>query len=453
MKRLSCVILLIAMILNCGYGAASDQSNSKPDHEALARQITNELVDGHFDRVCQRFDETMAKALSEKDLQNAWDQVIQTFGPFKEINNISIKTEGGLLRQSLTVASVVGTFTKQPIEIRIAFDDRARIAGLFFLPASSNDNLYKSPAYVNRKAFTEKEVQVGKHKLPGVITIPNGKSKVPGVVLVHGSGPQDRDETIGSNKPFKDIAEGLSSLGVAVLRYDKRTFALGAKAMPPSARFTVMEETVEDAIAAVDLLASDQNVDPKRVYILGHSLGGMLAPRIAKNNPKIAGMIILAGSVRPMEELVLEQITFLANIDGKIDPQEKERIDKCHRMIEQIRSPNLKEDDVVNFLGAKIPGSYWLDLMEYDPKKEMASLSLPTLILQGTYDYQVTEKDFDGWKSCLSNRKDATFRLLPNLNHLFIRQTDPPSPEATLRPGNVDEGVIKEIAGWLNTDR
>ncbi len=145
----------------------------------------------------------------------------------------------------------------------------------------------------------------------GHSSLPKGEGPFPAIVLVHGSGPNDRDETIGPCKPFRDLAQGLSSQGIAVLRYEKRTKAHPAALALLPGGITVKEETVDDAAAAVGLLAAHEKIDPKRIFVLGHSLGGSLLPRIAAVRGDIAGLVSLAGSTRPLEDLLLEQVRYL----------------------------------------------------------------------------------------------------------------------------------------------
>lgn len=137
-----------------------------------------------------------------------------------------------------------------------------------------------------------------KYPLNGILSLPDKRSsKVPAVVLVHGSDPADMDESIGANKPFRDISEALPAKGIAVLRYDKRTKIYGKQMLKESlGNVTVEIETIEDAILAAKLFKNDGRIDPDKVYILGHSLGGMLAPRIDAEGGDFAGIIICAGS-------------------------------------------------------------------------------------------------------------------------------------------------------------
>ena len=146
-------------------------------------------------------------------------------------------------------------------------------------------------------------------------------------MLVHGSGPNDRDETLGPNKPFRDLAWGLADRGIAVLRYDKRTSVYGGK-MAGNKNLTVREETIDDALLAVKLLRGRPDIDPKRIFILGHSLGGMVAPRIGADDPSLAGLIILAGATRPLPDVAREQLEYIASL-SPARRQARSRASRC----------------------------------------------------------------------------------------------------------------------------
>ena len=199
--------------------------------------------------------------------------------------------------------------------------------------------------------------------LPGLLLVPHSDAPVPGVVLVHGSGPQDRDETIGPNKPFRDLALGLVAQGIAVLRYDKRTFASGSAMVLSGRPITVEEETVADALAALDSLRAVPGVDPARVYLLGHSLGGYLAPRIAARDGKLAGVVILAGNTRPLEDLIVEQLDYLAANAPASDRTGAAQREAMLDQIAKIKALTPADSASRTFLfGA--PAIYWLDLQE-----------------------------------------------------------------------------------------
>jgi dienelactone hydrolase len=194
-------------------------------------------------------------------------------------------------------------------------------------------------------------------------------------------------------------------------------------------------------------------VNKKQIYILGHSLGGMLAPRIAAEDPQVAGVIILAGNTRPLEKLVVEQVKYIAGLTGTETPENKKQIEKAEAIAAQVESPSLKPDAVVDFFGAPIQASYFIDLRNYDPGKVAASLKVPILVLQGGRDIQVINADFDTWKSGLANDPRATFKFYPAYNHLFMTGTgsSPATPEDYAVAGNVSEDVVNDIARWIKS--
>jgi dienelactone hydrolase len=316
---------------------------------------------------------------------------------------------------------------------------------------------WTAPAYANPAAFSERAVTVGSApwELPGTLTFPTGAGPFPAVVLVHGSGPEDQDETIGPNKPFKDLAWGLASRGVAVLRYTKRTAQYASSLHLAAGAFTVREETVDDARAAVALAARQREIDPHRIYVLGHSLGGTLAPRIAEGDPRVAGLVILAGATRPLQESIVEQLRYIASLDpqGPKAAQMAQLIQQAQRTAHDVESPDLAPGKMIDVLGAKIPGSYFLDLRGYRPAQAAARLGIPILVLQAGRDYQVTAADLAGWNAALAADPRVTFHTYPGVYHLFMPSSTAGaglgSPDDYGHAGHVVEPVIRDIAAWV----
>jgi uncharacterized protein len=218
------------------------------------------------------------------------------------------------------------------------------------------------------------------------------------------------------------------------------------------ADFTVNQEVIEDAIEAVKALRAQPRIDPARVFVLGHSLGGMLVPRIATADPTIAGSIVLAGAARPLEEAIVAQCRYIAGADGTISPEEQQGIERAAALADSVRA--LKPEDAKSgrmISGA--PASYWLDLRGYDPPSAATRVKPPMLILQGERDYQVTPEEFAKWKAALGSRRDVTLRSYPALNHLFIAGTGPSLPAEYQVPGHVAEDVIRDIATWILATR
>lgn len=302
-------------------------------------------------------------------------------------------------------------------------------------PAARADTAAPPPGY------DERELVIGDHELPATLTVPHGRGPVAAVVLVHGSGPQDRDETIGPNKPFLDLAMGLASRGIATLRYEKRTRKFRSE-FAPTVVYTVEQEVLADARAAVAVLAATHGIDARQIFVAGHSLGGTLAPRIAAHDPRVAGLIILAGATRPFDEIVVDQIKTAAPGNAALTAA-------AAQFARAFRDPALGPTDAVDFLGTKVSGAYCLDLRAYDPAAVAATLRLPMLVLQGERDYQVTAVDLAGWRRAVGGHANATIKTYAALNHLFMAGTGPASPADYARAGHVDPAVIDDIAGWI----
>jgi CubicO group peptidase (beta-lactamase class C family)/dienelactone hydrolase len=412
------------------------------DRTELARTLVSDMAAGRFDQAVGLFDPTMKQALPADQLKEAWDGLGKQYGAFQRATGA--RTEK--IRQ-YEVVYVMCEFQRAKLETKVVFTSENKVTGLFFVTAER----YRPPAYADSAKFEEKEIEVGSRnwRLPGTLSLPKGSGPFPAVVLVHGSGPNDRDETIGPNKPFRDLAQGLASRGIAVLRYEKRTKHYPFMMALSVNNITVKEEAIDDAVATAEVLASQEKIDPRRIFVLGHSLGGSLLPRIGEAEGKIAGFISLAGSTRPLEDLLLEQTRYIVSLSGKPSPEEQKQIALLEEQVALIKSPRLSADTPMSQLPLGVPAKYWLDLRGYEPAKAAASLAKPMLILQGERDYQVTMEDFGGWKKRLGSRTDVTFISYPRLNHLFLDGKGRSTPAEYLVAGNIAPAVIDDIVKWI----
>ena len=430
-----------------GTPAAPSFDTLKP----LAAAFVDLLVMGDFSTAFSSFDDTMKNALPEARLKQTWEQLIAQVGAFQQQTGMRTTEAKGYF-----IVFVSCQFEKAAIDVRVVFNNQAQISGLFFSPsqtAGSNEKAYNPPVYVNRASFQEAEVTLGSGEwaLPATLSLPNGDGPFPGVVLVHGSGPNDRDESIGPNKPFRDLAWGLASQGVAVLRYDKRTLVHASLFTPEIlATLTVQEETIDDALLAARLLRETKGIDPRRVYVLGHSLGAMVAPRIGQQDASLAGLILMAAPARPLEDLALEQFTYLYNLDGVLSDQEKADLEVLKTQVARVKDANLPLSTSRQDLPLNISPVYWLDLRGYQPVEAAGSLVMPLLVLQGGRDYQVSPvNDFEVWKAAFTGKTSVTLKLYPDLNHLFISGEGQPNPQEYETEGHVSVDVVNDIAGWI----
>lgn len=438
----------VALWLTLG-GPAGAQERSAAlttDLTATARAFVDLLVKKEFDAAEGYFDGAMKSALPADKLAETWGALLSQAGAFGRQAGTRMEERDGF-----KVVVVTCEFERVGVDVRVVFDAGGRVTGLFFAPAQASAE-YTPPAYVKREAFHEKEVTVeaGRWALPGTLTLPLGRGPFPAVVLVHGSGPNDRDESVGPNKPFRDLAWGLASKGVAVLRYEKRT-RQHAGALASLSRPTVKEEVIDDAVAAVQLLRTAEGVDPKRVFVLGHSLGGTLVPRIGALVQEVAGFVVMAGTARPLEDVILEQMTYIYSLDGTVSAEEQARLEEFRKGAAEVKALKPADADAPTpVLG--VPASYWLDLRGYDPAAAAKSLKRPVLVIQGERDYQVTLEDFRRWKAALAGSRGAAFKSYPALNHLFIEGTGKIRPEEYAAPGHVAEVVLNDLAEWIKKD-
>ncbi|MBM4430541.1 MAG: alpha/beta fold hydrolase [Chloroflexi bacterium] len=423
-----------------------------PERIAEGEEFAELFLNRDYTGVVDRFDATMKSVLPLEKVKQTRESLEPQLGAFERITGSRAEkyAQAGTMYD---IVYVTCEFEKATVDMRIVYDPSGQVAGLFFQPAATTPPAsYVPPAYVKADAFREQDITVGsggEWPLPATLTQPVGPGPFPAVVLVHGSGPHDRDETVGPNKPFRDLAWGLASQGIAVLRYEKRTRQHASRFTPEVlASLTVKEETTDDALAAVALLRQMEGIDPARIYVLGHSLGGYLLPRIGAADPQIAGLIVLAGPTRPLEDLVLEQYTYIFGLDG-ISAEEQAQLDELAAQVARVKAPDLSAATATDTLPLGTPASYWLDLRGYNPAEVARGLKQPMLFLQGGRDYQVTTVDFEGWKSALASRSDVQLKLYPDLNHLFVAGEGKATPSEYEQEGHVAEQVIVDIAAWI----
>ena len=259
------------------------------------------------------------------------------------------------------------------------------------------------------------------YPLKGLLTLPDtGEERVPAAVFVHGSGASDMDERIFKMTPFKDLAEGLAERGIASVRYDKRSFTYGKKMK--GMLITVKEETVEDAVLAAGLLKKDPRIDPEAVFIVGHSMGAMLAPRIDAEGGDFRGLILLAGTPCRLEEIMVRQLTQAGSGRGGL----MKAVAKLEDRIFGKKLEGLYELPDEEAKRKKFAGGTTLWYFKEAGRKTAADYLLesdkPVLILQGGMDFQVLpDVDYARFRELLRGRENTEYRLYEDLNHLFVK--------------------------------
>jgi len=295
--------------------------------------------------------------------------------------------------------------------------------------------------------------QGGEYPLNGLLTLPDGADgPLPAAILVHGSGSTNMDEKIYANKPFLDIAEGLAARGIAAIRYDKRSFIYGRKLVKIRG-FTVREETIEDVLLAAAMLREDARIDKDKVFMIGHSMGGMLAPRIDLQGGDFAGLVIMAGTPRRLETVLFEQMDeIISSYKGPIRHMAKKQLAKLTKKLTGLYEMDDEKAKDIKIMGGTT-AYYFKELGEPDVPAFLAKTQKPILVLHGGKDAQVrTDLDFEKYQELLAGRDNVSFKLYPGLNHLFM-----PAAYGDLKdlkkeykiPGKVEAAVLDDIASFI----
>jgi len=440
-ERLKALAFAFAMLLPLA--ALAQDGAKRPDAAATAQQLLAHMDAGEYAQAEAMFGADMATAVPVEKLRAVWESLPAQAGEARGRGEPALESKTGT-----QLATIPLHYAKAELVAKVAVADDGRVVGFMIQPAPPPP----APAVAADANFHETDFAVGdgERALPGTLAMPYGDGQapeklVPAVVLVHGSGPQDRDETIGANKPFLDIARGLAAQGIAVLRYEKRT-----KARPQDFvghDFSVDDETTNDAVLAVDALRKTPGIDPARVFVLGHSQGGMMAPRIAAVSSHVAGLVLLAAPSRPLLDIVIEQNRRLAVLDdGKTSDDERDAINK---LVEQVRVTRDPSTDPATKTVLEQPVGYWRSVDAVDPVKEAEADALPMLVLQGARDIQVVDADWQGWKAAFHDDPKVTFKLYDKLNHLGIAGEGEGSLAEYMKPGHVDTQLIDDTAAWI----
>ncbi|MGG0763445.1 DUF3887 domain-containing protein [Bacillus paramycoides] len=388
---------------------------------------------------------SLQKIISEKWLKSYWKGLPAQLqaGSFMGIGEVTQK-ETNSVHTNVEIKLV---FEQSTVPLLIKLDPSGKIDD--FQLSMSFSPVSERPSYSKPESFVDKEVVVGSgaFPLPGTLSVPKGKGPFAAVILVQGSGATDQDETAFALKPFRDLAEGLASKGIAVLRYNKRTYEHGLKTQF-SPFYTVDKETTDDALLATHFLQNEPMINKNQIYILGHSQGGMMLPKMIEKdqNQNIAGAIVMGGPARTIQDVVLDQFEYLFSI-GAMKPEEY----KFYKsQFELLNDPNFSSQNPPKdfYLGSPL---FWDSIRKIKAAEMSKEQKTPLLIIQGERDYQVQSKiEIPLWKEQLKERDNVDYRLYPKLNHFFTEGDGELSkPDEYYSPANIPEYVINDIAAWV----
>lgn len=424
---------------NNGEVSANGGVDAKAFVEILCNGDTSELMDKFT------YTDTLLTAMEAQGGLEGLQTSLKQLGALKAAAEPIVTEINGY-----TSYSVPCQFDAQNLNIVINVDSDNQIAGI--VTAEYDEGIVETVELPEGATETALSIPVKDHQgweLPGTLTLPAGDGPFPVVILVHGSGASDRDETIFRNKPFRDLAYGLAEQGIAVYRYDKRTYVYGQE-LSQDTTLTLNEETVIDAAQAVALLKGQDKIDPSRIFVLGHSLGGQALPRINEmltaDGNTAAGYIFLAAPARKLSVIMREQYDFLYTLTPQLTEEQQAQKDAIYAQLDQLDNAAALSDTEA-IMGAY--GTYWKDLDAYDAVAVAADMTKPCLVLQGEEDYQVSMEDFGLWKDTYGNAGNWQFKSYPGLTHMFMAGQKANGSADYQKAQQVDPAVIGDITAFV----
>jgi hypothetical protein len=439
MGSLKCNIFIILFLFFTTY------LKSQTPVEA-SKQVFNYLKTKKYDKIDAMFDTTGILNFITTQEKNNYKKQLESLGKPKKLIHIEDEYNGFKTRIAISIQ-----FKKEKKILYLVFNPKHKIEKCSFADFTETP-FFQLKGYNGFAEVTDLSTEVktrdGLFLLANIAFGDTSKQKSPLIILVQGSGPNDRDETFGPNKPFRDLAQGLAQKGIVSLRYDKRTFAYQYDMKQMTDSMTIFEETINDAVDAINVAKQFTFIDTSKIYIIGHSLGAMCAPKMAELSSKIKGIVMMAGPATNLVDIIPQQVEYMANLDDTISNAEQMQITSVKWMVDKIKSPTLSnKTPKAALMGAG--ATYWKSILNYKQVETAKKLSLPILILNGERDYQVTMNEFIIWKKELSTKPSVKLISYPKLNHLFLEGEGKPNPTEYNVPSHIPQYVIDDIVKFI----
>jgi len=435
-------LLLVSLVFLTTPLFAQEEAN------AICQEFIGLLKKKKFEQAHTYFGDEIKNGFPLETFEQMWGQILYKFGKFKSYEYNCTETEEGNY-----IVYTTCTFKETTFDIKCITDSGNKIVSFTMdnVHTCGEESLYRIPPYEDAELMemTTVEFESDHFKIPGTITTPTENDKNVVVIFVHGSGPNNRDEEFGPNKMFRDLSVGLAMRGYSSFRYDKRTYLTDQFKPEDMADFTIHSEVLDDVEAAVSFLQNHEKTKGKTIYLLGHSLGGMMVPWAAIDNEAVKGIIMMAGPAGPFEELLPYQYEYLFGLDGNIDKNEQAEIDRVRKQVHTVQN-NLRAETLASELPLNIPAQYWLSLKDYDQLTLAMNYSGRILVMNGERDYQVPMTEFNKWKDALGMSENVTYRSFTKLNHFFFEGEGTPNPKEYENICNVPDYVIYAITDWLD---
>lgn len=448
-NRIICLLLLAPVFTKA-------QSDS-----AIGRGFLEHFFTEQYDSAATYFDPSLRAQVTPEFLKKNGQEITTAMGKFHKISEAHPATV-----QGYKVWRYYSAFDKSKIDIQVVFSTEHKLLGFSFVPhvaspaentpdsigkgedaANSQDPEELRLDSINKVHASSYNIQSDDLLIPGTLLVADKNNKKKLVILVHGSGPNDRDETIGENKPFKDIAEGLLQQGISSYRYDKRT-----KVAPQTMQHNdnIDREVTDDAVNIIQYFHANDTFRNYKLYLIGHSLGAMMAPRIALRSPsRLSGVVMLAGPARPFLDVAMQQLIYLDSLQP--NPPLDSILKTSRQQVQYLHSPAFNAKSPIDSMPFNQPAVYWQSIMSYNQVKAFKKTTIPFLFLQGGKDYQITREDYALWKKAARGRANDTFKFYPDVFHLFIKSYGTPGPQDYQVPGKVSPKVIADIGAWITS--
>lgn len=452
MKRLLCTFLSLAALTQL-----FAQQELK-----TAQKAVSFIQKGNYTALLKSSSEAFRRQIDANALNDLMNQVSTQFGSLKSISLMQQQTVQGMEQFSYKAL-----FEKDSLLLLMAVKGKT-IMG-FFLKPLEPVNAYVKPPYGSGFQMSQKEFTHGLPGFPldGQLMWPAryDETRLPVCILIHGSGPNDMDESVGPNKVFMDLALGLCKNGIGTLRYNKRTFqhseAYG------NGQISLREEVTDDVHAMIDFAKQQSWVDTTRIYLVGHSQGAIVAPSIMAADKRVAGVVLLCGSAEPLTAILRYQLGWLDSMQsGRISAETR----KQQQMLDSFRMQEWLQSQPGSRLVMGAPLSWWNEIDQIFNPEHLHLRGKRSLVLNAGKDYQIPptfyaslqagckagmlEEDTIVGDNYLNIGRSMSSRCqakeYPELNHLMTPSDGSLKPAEYKRKGlHVDEQLIKDIAAWI----
>ncbi len=444
MIKLRYSLQILALLLVSASYMAQDEAKEVNPYKKLSKSFFGAVKRDIPNRNEKFFDTSFYAKISSAQTDRTLNDFRRVHGVIVAIEKTEVDTQGCKMATCTSIKSGNGKF------LWYLYFDQAQYIQKLAIDTFSTQWFHKPRTIVNNN-FTRKEISFETNafiKLPGSLYQPNDAKKLsPAVVLVHGSGPHDRNMSVARNKIFLDLALELVQKGITVLIYDKRTYVYQYHDPFPLDSMDYQTETVDDAVAAVKFLKQQKGIDTNRIYIAGHSQGALCAPLMAKKC-KVKGLILLAAPARRLLDLIPEQVDYLASLRTV-----KSETADAQDIAMKWQVNNALKPDLTLYNRQGLPfgagPKYWLFDRNYKVLDVAKTLTTQILLIQGGRDFNVTKKDYDLWLEAMKGKANFKTAYFEELDHMFFEGKGKARPEDVTKLNYASEKVSNKMAEFI----